>query len=127
MAVSSVQVNGRSTNTQFAAIADTGTTLLVTDPDSANTFYSHIPGSRLSSSSGGEYVWSIPCNSRVGFTVNFEGSSAQTAFSVPDDDFVLPNDPYGRSCIGALTGIEDVGFWVFGDVFLRNVYTGMWS
>ncbi|KAI9444479.1 acid protease [Lactarius indigo] len=30
---------------------------------------------------------------------------------------------FGGSCIGSFAGIDSLGFWIVGDVFLKNVYT----
>lgn len=110
-------------------ILDTGTSLLVLNIDDAMTLHSFIPNVLTD---GENYA--IPCDTSVdiGFTI------AGTRWSISPKDYVggpyifnnMPNggnlDPksgikYCRSNIG---GVQmGSGFWVLGEVFLRNVYS----
>lgn len=71
--VSSASVGSRAVVTAPQdAIVDTGTTLLIVDPASANAIYAAIPGARSAANLVGPGFFTIPCNavpSNVGFTI----------------------------------------------------------
>ena len=124
------------------AIVDTGTTLLIVDPASASAIYSAIPGARNAANVLGEGFFTIPCNevpSNVGFTI-----AGKTFTLSPDTlNFGLLEEG-SNECVGGIMGANEgkpscpsvhcevrcsftfVGFWIFGDVFLRNLYAGQY-
>ncbi|KAF8473670.1 acid protease [Russula ochroleuca] len=114
-----IQIN----NTEV--IIDTGNVLLLGDQISIGNIYKGIPGSaRFNSSdpSFGSQFWTFPCNTTVNASISFDN----TPFDISPDIFNLGTIG-GGLCVGAFAefpaGATYPGFWVLGDVFLRNVYT----
>jgi len=76
------QIGGASTligsnvvNSGFQTIIDSGTTIMYGPPDEVQTFYSHVPGSKLFDASNGFY--SYPCLSPPAVSFNWGGESWQ--------------------------------------------------
>ncbi|KAK4704863.1 hypothetical protein P7C70_g1350, partial [Phenoliferia sp. Uapishka_3] len=109
-------VNGESqTLDGGSAIADTGTTLMLL-PDSAVTaIYDAIPGAKLDSSQGG-YVY--PASATI----------PSLTFAVGDNFFTLNAEDfaYGDATdgfvFGGIQSAGNLGFSIFGDIFLKSVY-----
>jgi len=102
-----------------AAIVDTGTTLLIGDTSDVTFVYENIPGAKDASSVLGDGFFTVPCDAVPTLSLTFGG----TAFSISPETFNAGQlFEGGADCVGGLAG-EDLGFWVIGDVFLRNVYT----
>ncbi|GAA5901695.1 uncharacterized protein JCM6883_000367 [Sporobolomyces salmoneus] len=115
------QVNGKSVSSlgTFAAIVDTGTTLIVAPTSSAKSFYASVPGS--APYSNGYYTF--PCSSVPSVSFTFPGMTA--AWTIPASTFNLGRVSSTSSlCVGALVG-QDVGIQAFimGDRFLSSVYS----
>lgn len=106
---------------EASSIIDTGTTLIVTDMDSAVSYFAGIPGV-LSYSSESQVLYSIPCNIIENYapTLTFGGHP----FAVSGDTFNLgPLEEGSSDCLAGIAGAEDIDFWIVGDVFLQNVYS----
>ncbi|KAG0706899.1 aspartic peptidase domain-containing protein [Suillus ampliporus] len=107
-------------NLSAASIIDTGTTLILTDPDTAASYFAAIPGVQ-SENDGSEVLYSIPCDIIDDYapTLTFGGYP----FTVSGETFNLGPIEVGSSdCLAGVAG-ADVDFWVVGDVFLQNVYS----
>ncbi|KAL5527872.1 hypothetical protein ACEPAG_6673 [Sanghuangporus baumii] len=116
-----VTVGGRSVVTRAQdAIADTGTTLFIVDQTSARAIYAAIPGSADASRTLGEGFFTIPCDAVPGdVSVTLGGA----AFTLSPDTLNFGQVSAGSNeCVGGIMG-DDLGMWILGDVFLRNVYT----
>ncbi|EJD01642.1 acid protease, partial [Fomitiporia mediterranea MF3/22] len=102
------------------AIADTGTTLFIVDTDSAQAIYAAIPGSADASQTVGQGFFTVPCNA---IPDNVNVILGGTAFTLSPDTFNLGQVSDGSNdCVGGIIA-DDIGMWILGDVFLRNVYT----
>ncbi|KAK7470902.1 hypothetical protein VKT23_002318 [Stygiomarasmius scandens] len=116
----SANVNGSPAVESISAIIDTGTTLVVGDQDTVEQFYAAVPGAADASNTIGPGFFTFPCDSAPDVSLTFGG----TEFSISPDIFNLGLVSEGSSdCVGGIMGGDVPGFWVVGDVFLRNVYT----
>lgn len=106
----------------WSAIIDSGTSLLYGMQHDIAEFYSHIPGSEAGT---GDYLglWSLPCDSDlsgVGFIFNGK------QFTINPVDLTRRVDATSNRCwgtIGAIDSWATFDNWLFGDVFLKNVYS----
>ncbi|GAA6009797.1 hypothetical protein JCM11491_000817 [Sporobolomyces phaffii] len=117
----STAVNGKAVSSlgTFAAIVDSGTTLIVMPPSWAQSFYAAVPGA----SAYGNGYYQFPCSSVPSVSFSFPGSS--TAWTIPASLFNLGRASSTSSqCIGGIVG-QDVGISlaILGDVFMSSVYT----
>ncbi|KAG1747422.1 aspartic peptidase domain-containing protein [Suillus lakei] len=106
---------------EASSIIDTGTTLIVTDTDTAASYFVGIPGVE-SYGDESEVLYSIPCDviNNYAPTLTFGGHP----FAVSGDTFNLGPIKEGSSdCLAGIAGAEDTDFWIVGDVFLQNVYS----
>jgi hypothetical protein len=87
------------------SIVDTGTTLLVVDPTSAQEIYAAIPGSRNAARTVGQGFFTIPCNeipTDVSFTV------AGKAFTLSADTLNFgPIEEGSNQCVGGIMGADE--------------------
>lgn len=102
----SVSVGNRRVVTRAQdAIVDTGTTLLIVDPNSATAIYRAIPGSRSAANEIGEGFFTIPCNeipTDVSFTV------AGKAFTLSADTLNFGQIEEGSNeCVGGIMGADE--------------------
>ncbi|KAF5108922.1 hypothetical protein DV453_001863 [Geotrichum candidum] len=99
-----------------SAIIDTGTTLLIMAPDDALKIHGFISGSQTD---GSNFV--IPCNTTMELEFEFGGKK----WAVSSQDYI--GSVYSEAenlCISNIQGIQfDNNNWIFGDVFLKNVYS----
>jgi len=120
-AFDAILVNGNviSVSTQDAII-DTGTTYILGDQESISNIYAKIPGSTPLQDTG---LWTIPCNTDVTVSMKFNG----TTFNISPKTYnvgAIVSSLGNTTCVGGFGTIPThTGFWVIGDVFLRNVYT----
>lgn len=126
----------------FTAIADTGTTLLLLNRDMTELYYSSVPGAKQNWTVGG--IWTFPCQleedhhpEESGSQEGWGGGEGRGGGGLPDFEVgfengfvarvpgrfmnytVMPDDA-GR-CMGGLQE-WDYEFGIFGDVFLKAVY-----
>ncbi|KAI0075693.1 acid protease [Panus rudis PR-1116 ss-1] len=125
----------------FSAIVDTGTTLIVGDLETVDSFYSQIPDSQPVLEAG-PGIYTIPCSSvpDVGLVLGgkefkiskdtfnvgvYPDSSEESTQANDRGDTQDNNDMGGNRCIGGLVANDapEDGSWIIGDVFLRNTYT----
>ncbi|KAJ7704388.1 aspartic peptidase domain-containing protein [Mycena rosella] len=120
LVLQALDVNNKTVATAngVAAIVDTGTTLLIGDPQGVETLYSAIPGAKDASAILGPGYYTVPCNKipTVGITLG------NHIFNVAPDIFNLGR-LQGNDCVGGVVSMEGIPFWVLGDIFLRNFYT----
>ncbi|KAF2716004.1 Asp-domain-containing protein [Polychaeton citri CBS 116435] len=112
-------VGGKTSQNSGAspAIADTGTSLLLTDDAVVKAYYAQVNGAKLDSTQGG-YVY--PCSAdlpdfgvQVGdYMVNLKGSGLTYA----------QIDQTGKQCFGGIQSNAGAGVQIFGDVLLRQTY-----
>lgn len=96
---------------------DTGTSLLLVPNDIVEAYYSQVQGAQNSAQLGG-YVFN--CNTQLpSFTVAIEGYKAV----IPGDLIkYAPVTDGSPICFGGIQGNEDLGFSIFGDIFLKSQY-----
>ncbi|KAI0061612.1 Asp-domain-containing protein [Artomyces pyxidatus] len=119
--VDSVTVNGKKAVSSTAAILDTGTTQIVGDQTGIAAIHKQISGAK-SAPQYGDGIYTIPCSFNTPITVTFGG----TAFKLdPSTVQIGPVSDGSSTCISgfAYDTSLDGQFWIFGDVFLQNVYT----
>ncbi|OCH83935.1 acid protease [Obba rivulosa] len=114
-------VNGRTVESGFQTVIDSGTTIMYGPPSAVKSFYAAVSGSKLYDSENGYY--SYPCDSPP--TVAFSWGGEQ--WELTSENLNLGQTESGSSqCVGALAG-QDVGLgtnvWLFGDSWMKNVYT----
>ncbi|KAJ5279135.1 aspergillopepsin A-like aspartic endopeptidase [Penicillium angulare] len=105
-----------------AAIADTGTTLLLLSPDVVEVYYEAVKGSSYSSSVGG-YIY--PCSVDLPNLTLGMGSSFKAVVpgSVLEYAEVGTNKTSGETmCYGGVQSCSGSDFQIFGDMFLRSYY-----
>ncbi|KAJ6514606.1 aspartic peptidase domain-containing protein [Mycena vulgaris] len=117
---------------------DSGTSNILVRPEVRDRIYSAVPGAVLAKNSsignqghwsGDQDVWVVPCNTSASFTVYFGGQP----YPIHPLDFMSLSTKVGPDgvnytiCVGSITnggsittGKTDA---MFGDTFLRNVYT----
>jgi len=122
-----ISVEGASVGTKKVvttaqdAIVDTGTTLLITDNNSATKIFAQIPGAESATRTLGEGFFTIPCDA-VPSDVSVE--IAGKSFTLSADTLNFGQVSEGSSeCVAGIMGDSSEGFWILGDVFLRNLYT----
>ncbi|GJE92517.1 acid protease [Phanerochaete sordida] len=118
--VNSVSVNRRTVvSGPQDAIVDSGTTLLIVDTASANAIYENVQGAEDASSVLGPGFFVFPCNTNP--AVSFSIGSSTITLSADTFNFGLLEEG-SNACVGGVMAADE-GFWVLGDVFMRNVYT----
>ncbi|GJJ14013.1 hypothetical protein Clacol_008270 [Clathrus columnatus] len=106
----------------FDAIIDSGTTLIVGPPQEVSTFYSQIPGAQLADPQSGFFT--VPCSANVpSLAFNWGGKD----WTVDPSLFNLGPISQGSSqcalaIVGSDTGLGD-NTWILGDTFMQNVYS----
>ncbi|KAJ7039437.1 aspartic peptidase domain-containing protein [Mycena alexandri] len=116
---------------------DTGTTNIIVRPEVRDSIYSAVPGAVLAKNSSlknthwsaDHDVWVVPCNTPVGFSAVF-GGQPYPMHPLDITEMRTQKGPDGVTytyCVGAVTnggtitsGKTDA---LYGDSFLRNVYT----
>lgn len=108
--------NGNAVQASFQTIADTGTTLLLTDDAIVSAYYSQVRGSSNSQSDGG-YVF--PCSARlpdISFSI---GSYTGT---VPGSYVNYAPASAPGTCFGGIQSNAGIGFSIFGDIWLKSQF-----
>ncbi|KAJ7151840.1 aspartic peptidase domain-containing protein [Mycena crocata] len=118
-------------------LLDTGTTNILMRPEIRDSIYSKVPGAVLAKNSSlhnvhwssDRDVWVVPCNASLDFSAVFGGQPYPIHPLDMTDMYtkVGPNGVNYTVCVGRITnggtitsGSTDA---LFGDTFLRNVYT----
>ncbi|GBE80488.1 Aspartic protease [Sparassis crispa] len=129
LTVSAVTVQGKSVSfqngTSAQAAIDTGTTLIGAPTQAVQAIYGAIPGAQALT---GQYAgfWSFPCSTNLNISFAFGGQS----WPVSAADMNLGSVDNKNDCLGGIFDLNlgsSVGngnpSWVFGDTFLKNVYS----
>jgi len=96
------------------AYVDTGTTYVFGPPANVSALHRQIPGAK----SDDGVMWKVPCADAKPLEVSFSGVS----YSISPKDWLSGAGGSG-DCTSNIVGFEVVkDQWLFGDVFLKNVY-----
>jgi cathepsin D len=98
----SVNVGGSPAVSSLSAVIDTGTTLVVGDPDSVSQFYENIPNAQDASSSVGDGFYTFPCDSPPQVSLSFGG----VAYDVSSTFNLGPASQGSSDCVGGIVGQE---------------------
>jgi len=114
-----VSANGKTAVKKYSSIIDSGTTLVVGDNDNVATLYAAIPGSTNAFETIGPGFYTFPCATDPKLTFTFGGKT----HAVSSANFNLGTVTSGsKDCIGGVVSGNE-GFWILGDMFMKNVYT----
>jgi aspergillopepsin I len=92
-------------------------TLASIEDEIVDAYYSQVDGAQNDSQQGG-YIFS--CDTQLpDFTVTIGGHDA-----VVPGNYInfAPVDDQGTSCFGGIQSSADIGFAIYGDVFLKSQY-----
>ncbi|KIJ64704.1 hypothetical protein HYDPIDRAFT_89851 [Hydnomerulius pinastri MD-312] len=118
VAMDAVIGNGKKVLAHIDSIIDTGTTLIVVPKADAAAFYKAV-GAQDASATVGDGYYSFPCDAVPKVSLSFGGK----AFPISEETLNLGRVS-GNTCVGGIVGADmGAGFWIVGDIFLRNVYT----
>ncbi|KAJ7669240.1 aspartic peptidase domain-containing protein, partial [Mycena polygramma] len=108
-------------------LLDTGTALIYLPRDVQDSAYSTIPGAvqTTQNSSLFETAWVVPCGTAIDLQIGFGGETFRVhPLDLSELHVVLgPNGKNYTVCKGLILPNDDGRDAIFGDVFLRNVYT----
>ncbi|KAJ7577893.1 acid protease [Mycena floridula] len=113
--IEAISVGDTPAATNVSSIIDTGTTLILGDPDTVNKTYALIPGAADASSI------IDPCNTTSLPSLTFGGRAFTVSSATFNLGLLSAADP--DTCVGGLVAADTGVGWIVGDVFLRNVYT----
>ncbi|KAI1355997.1 aspartic peptidase domain-containing protein [Xylaria sp. FL0043] len=111
-------VDGGNPQTSVAgnqAIADTGTTLLLADPATAQAYYAQVDGAVNDQQQGG---FTVPCNATLP-DLQLAVGDAMATVKGANLNFA-PVDAAGQTCFGGLQAGESGGLQVYGDIFFKS-------
>jgi len=115
---SAIEVDGKKVNVKGgAAIADTGTSLMLVNTDAAIAYYKQVQGAQFNKQAGG---FIFPCNAKLpDFGVGM-GPNGHVA-TVPGKDvaFTKLNK---QVCFGGIQSNAGAGIQIFGDTFFNSQY-----
>ncbi|KAL5487632.1 hypothetical protein ACEPAI_5740 [Sanghuangporus weigelae] len=117
ISVDGADVGGQSVSDTQDAIVDTGTTLLIADTQTVDNIIQAVPGAQ----DAGQGFFTFPCDSAPD---NIALTLGGKQFTLSGDSINLGQAEEGSSdCLSGIIADDSQGFWILGDVFLRNVYT----
>ncbi|KAG2352768.1 cathepsin D [Suillus spraguei] len=117
----SIEIDGKEIDHEFAAIVDTGTTVILGNITYVNQLYAAMNATEVDKG-----IYALPCNAMPNVTITLGGKAFQLSAEILN---MGPTDSSGEKCISGIVGYDlpDINSgrfqWVFGDVFMRNVYT----
>jgi hypothetical protein len=115
----SVSLKGKNYKQNFAAIVDSGTTVIYGDAPTVRAIFKAVPGSKDASATIAPGSFTVPCANMPTLTFNLGGMPITVSAATLNLGTV---DQAGKTCLAGLA-ISSLDFWVLGDVFMRNVYT----
>ncbi|KIY04193.1 uncharacterized protein Z520_00886 [Fonsecaea multimorphosa CBS 102226] len=119
-ASTSAQVNGQTIQLSGnTAIADTGTTLLLTSDQVCEAIYSAIPGAKQDSTQQG---WVFPANTAESDLPTVTFMVGDTPITIEKQHLAFAGGADGSTVYGSIQSRGDQNFDIFGDAFLQNVY-----
>ncbi|KAF2034105.1 Asp-domain-containing protein [Setomelanomma holmii] len=99
----------------ISGILDTGTTLIYTDTAIVQAYYAKVSGAKLDSTQGG---YTFPCSATLpDFSITI-GGVKQT---VPGK-YINYAPVTSSTCFGGIQDDSDIGFSIYGDIFLKSKY-----
>ncbi|KAH7914886.1 aspartic peptidase domain-containing protein [Hygrophoropsis aurantiaca] len=116
--VGSVSANGTQILSNVSAVVDSGTTVITGDTASVSKLYAAVGGVALG---GGTYAY--PCDATPDFAFQIGGKSITIAPEVLNGGYYSDSIDGEAMCLGQITGGDDLGLWILGDVFMKNTYT----
>ncbi|KAI9806589.1 MAG: hypothetical protein M1825_006046 [Sarcosagium campestre] len=109
--------NGAFKTTPIDAIADTGTTLLLTTDAIVADYYRGVRGAKLDDTQGG---YTYPCNAKLpNFTFGVGSYRAVIKGSLVN---FAPVDATGTTCFGGIQSAGDIGLSIFGDIMFKSQF-----
>ena len=116
----SAKVNGQSVQLSGnKAIADTGTTLLLTSDEVCQAVYGAIPGAKQDNSLQG---WVFPANTAESDLPTVTFMVGNTPITIDKQHLGFAGETDGNMVYGGIQSRGDLTFDIFGDTFLQNVY-----
>ncbi|KIW12788.1 hypothetical protein PV08_07975 [Exophiala spinifera] len=116
----SAKVNGKTIQLSGnKAIADTGTTLLLTSDEVCEAVYSAIPGAKQDSSQQG---WVFPANTAEADLPTVTFMVGNTPITIEKKHLAFAGGLEGNMAYGGIQSRGDLTFDILGDTFLQNVY-----
>ncbi|RMZ68651.1 aspartic endopeptidase pep1 [Pyrenophora seminiperda CCB06] len=112
---SAYSVGSSTTQSSIDGILDTGTTLVFLDDNIISKYYSQVKGAQNSQNAGG-YIF--PCSATL---PNFSITVGGVKQTIPGSYINYAPNGDG-TCFGGLQSNSNVGFNIFGDVFLKSKY-----
>jgi len=115
---SAIQVDGKAVKVKGgAAIADTGTSLMLVNNDAAIAYYKQVQGAQFNQKVGG---FIFPCDAKLpDFGVGM-GPNGHIA-TVPGKDVIF-NKVAKNVCFGGIQSNGNAGIQIFGDTFFNSQY-----
>ncbi|KAL5527800.1 hypothetical protein ACEPAG_6601 [Sanghuangporus baumii] len=121
ISVDGADVGGQSVSGAQDAIVDTGTSLLIADTQTVSNIIQAVPGAQDAAQTVGQGFFTFPCDSAPD---NIALTLGGKQFTLSGDSINLGQAAEGSSdCVSGIIADDSQGFWILGDVFLRNVYT----
>lgn len=112
---SAYSVGTTTTNARVSGILDTGTTLIYTDDSIVNAYYAKVSGAQFDSTQGG---YTFPCSATLpNFSITVGGVK-----QVVPGKYINYAPVSGSTCFGGIQSDSDIGFSIFGDIFLKSKY-----
>ncbi|OAP62661.1 hypothetical protein AYL99_01888 [Fonsecaea erecta] len=116
----SAQVNGKTIQLSGnKAIADTGTTLLLTSDEVCQAIYSAIPGAKQDSTEQG---WVFPASTAENDLPTVTFMVGDTPITIEKQHLGFAGASDGNMVYGGIQSRGSQNFDIFGDTFLQNVY-----
>ena len=116
----SAGVNGKSIQLSGnKAIADTGTTLLLTSDQVCEAVYGAIPGAKQDTQQQG---WVFPANTAESDLPTVTFMVGNTPITIEKQHLGFAGGSEGNMVYGGIQSRGDLTFDIFGDTFLQNVY-----
>ena len=115
----SYTINGKATaRAGNKAIADTGTTLLLTGDDVCKAIYAAIPGSKYDSTQGG---YLFPTNTTADQLPDIAFPCGDTMIHLQKEYLAFADGGNGM-VFGGIQSNGNMGFDILGDIWLKNAY-----
>ncbi|KAJ9639754.1 hypothetical protein H2204_003547 [Knufia peltigerae] len=116
----SAKVNGKTIQLSGnKAIADTGTTLLLTSDEVCQAVYSAIPGAKQDPSQQG---WVFPADTAESDLPTVTFMVGNTPITIEKQHLAFAGGLEGNMAYGGIQSRGDLTFDILGDTFLQNVY-----
>ncbi|KKY15684.1 putative peptidase a1 [Diplodia seriata] len=108
--------SGAAVSTTFAAVVDTGTTLMVLPGTIVNAYYAKVAGSSYWSDYG---AWVYPCSATLPNLNLIVNNVAQT---IPGSLMTYGPIDYNGNCYGGLQSSDNIGIAILGTIFIKSQF-----